>query len=127
LKPVPEKDIIVSDVRDLDPAEGEMLRDSDITIVESMKALQAVPLPDKPIYLHFDTDVVNTDEMPAMSYPADGGPSLSDTVAAVRRIVREGEIAGVLFTLWNNGLPGADKAQHSTMQVLRAVLEELHR
>ena len=73
LAPIAEADVIVSDVRNLDPEEGVMLRESNVTILETFDALNAAPLPERPLYIHFDTDVVDCAEMPAMSYPEPGG------------------------------------------------------
>jgi arginase len=125
LTSVAEKDVMITDARDLDPQEGDNLRASGITLLPQLDQLLTQPLPDKPLYLHFDTDVVRLEDMPAMSYPAAGGASLETTIATVRRLLHERKIAGILFSLWNNHLPGADKALNSTLQIVRAMVQEL--
>ena len=72
LEPIAESDVIVSDGRNLDPEEGIMLRQSQVTIYETLQALNTAALPEKPLYIHFDTDVVDCEDMPAMSYPRAG-------------------------------------------------------
>ena len=121
LQPIDESDVIVTDVRNLDPEEGEMLRASDVTIYESLGALESVELPDRPLYIHFDTDVVDCAEMPAMSYPEPGGPSLQQSIDSLNRVRARSQVAGVLFSLWNGTLDGADEAMAATLELIRAL------
>ena len=121
LRPIRESDVIITDVRNLDPEEGDMLRASDVTIYESLDALATAELPDRPLYIHFDTDVVDCAEMPAMSYPEPNGPSLNESIESLERVMARGNVAGVLFSLWNGTLEGADEAMAATLELIRAV------
>lgn len=121
LQPISESDVIITDVRNLDPEEGDMLRASDVTIYESLDALRSATLPDRPLYIHFDTDVVDCAEMPAMSYPEPGGPSLQESIESLKRVTARNDVAGILFSLWNGTLAGADEAMAATLALIRAV------
>ena len=121
LAPVAESDVIVTDVRNLDPEEGVMLRGSDVTIVDTLEALSEADLPSQPIYVHFDTDVVDCADIQALSYPEPGGPSLDESIASLRDVMRRGDIAGVLFSLWNSTLEGSDQSQAATLDLIRAL------
>ena len=121
LQPINESDVIVTDVRNLDPEEGDMLRASNVTIYETLDALQLAELPDRPLYIHFDTDVVDCAEMPAMSYPEPGGPSLRESIESLKAVTARRDIAGVLFSLWNSTLEGADEAKSATLELIRAL------
>ena len=121
LEPVAETDVTVTDVRNLDPEEGVMLRESAVTIYETLDALVAAPLPEKPLYIHFDTDVVDCAEMPAMSYPEPGGPSLNECIASLKQVVEGSQVVGFLFSLWNDTLPGSAEAMSATLQLIRAL------
>ncbi len=121
LAPIAEADIVISDVRNLDPQEGVMLRESQVAIHETLRELDAAPLPDKPLYIHFDTDVVDCAEMPAMSYPEPGGPTLDESIESLRIALEKRRIAAVLFSLWNSTLPGADEAMSATLRLVRAL------
>ena len=121
LEPIAETDVIISDVRNLDPEEGLMLRDCGVTIYETLAALDAAPLSDKPLYIHFDTDVVDCAEMPAMSYPEPDGPSLAESIASLKRALSRGDTAGVLFSLWNDTLEGSAEAREATLELVRAL------
>lgn len=121
LEPVAEADVIVTDVRNLDPEEGFMLRESDVTIYEHLDDLHSAALPDRPLYVHFDTDVVDCAEMPAMSYPEPGGPSLMECIASLKQVAEGGNMAGILFSLWNDTLDGSAEAMSATLQLIRAL------
>ena len=121
LAPLDESDIVISDVRNLDPEEGVMLRQSQVTIHETLAALDAAPLPDKPLYIHFDTDIVDCAEMPAMSYPEPGGPSLDESIESLRTALSKARTVGILFSLWNGALPGAHETMSATLRLIRAV------
>ena len=121
LQPIAESNVFITDVRNLDPEEGEMLRASDVTIYSSLEALQAAELPDRPLYIHFDTDVVDCADMPAMSYPEPDGPSLRESIESLKLVTARSNVAGLLFSLWNSTLDGADEAMTATLELIRAV------
>ncbi len=118
LPPIPETDVIITDVRNLDPEEGDMLRSSDVTIHETLDSLRLWDLPDRPLYIHFDTDVVDCDEMPAMSYPEPNGPTLDECILSLERVLAQGNIAAILFSLWNETLEGGDQAMAATRKLI---------
>lgn len=122
LSPLSEADIILADARDLDPLEAVALRNSRVIHFSDISALLTAPLPDKPLYLHIDTDVVNPDEMPGMLYTAPGGPALLLMADVVRRIARDGKTAGALFSLWNGGLAANKLPLEGTLTLARALV-----
>jgi arginase len=126
LTPVAEGDVVITDVRDLDPAEGDALRASNVAVLTDVNALLNHPLPAKPLYIHFDTDVVNTDEMPAIRFPAKNGARLDDIIATLRYALQTGNVAGVLFSLWDDSLPGADITRASMLRIVRSVVQALN-
>ncbi len=121
LAPIAERDVYISDARNLDPEEGVMLSASEVTRFASLRQLDAATLPARPLYIHFDTDVVDCSEMPAMSYPEPGGPTLDESVLSLRRALARGELAGILFSLWNATLDGGDAAMAATLELVRAL------
>ena len=121
LSPMRESDIAICDVRNLDPEEAVMLRASQVTIHETLDALDADPMPKKPLYIHFDIDIVDSAEMPALGYPEANGPSLAACATSLRHQARRSNLAGVLFSLWNGEMPGADEAMTATLQLIRAL------
>jgi len=121
LNPISESDVIVTDVRNLDREEGDMLRNSDVTIYDTVDQLLTADLPNKPLYIHFDTDVVDSAEMPAMNYPEPDGPSLEETSKTLKHVLDNNQMVGVLFSLWNDTLDGADKALSATLELVRTL------
>lgn len=124
LSPIRETDVIITDARDLDPKEGENLRKSQVTHLQNTSDLLIASLPNKPLYVHMDVDVVNSETMPAMNYPTSGGPNTEQVVETVHRIIRDADVVGVLFSLWNDELDDADIALENTMKIVRAFVQK---
>jgi len=122
LAPISEKDVMISDARDLDPDESVSLLESFVNYLPDIDDLLTEPLPNKPLYVHFDTDVVDIKEMPAVGYPAPGGPTVEQTAATLKRVARDAQVVGALFSLWNSTLPGADRSYQATLQLVRALV-----
>jgi arginase len=93
LRPVPEQDVLLVDVRDQDPPEVEYLARAAIRQVPVEEVGHALPL--APVYLHVDVDVTKPDDLPDLLFPAPGGPALSAVAAAVRTVVAAGGVAAV--------------------------------
>jgi arginase len=120
LAPVPEADVILTDARDLDPMESIALRGSKITHLMAVDALLSAPLPDKPLYIHMDTDVIDPGALPGMAYAAPDGPSPAAVEAALTRVARDGQPVGILFSLWNAALTSDSRPLAVTLQLARA-------
>ncbi|GAB3679098.1 hypothetical protein GCM10027589_49350 [Actinocorallia lasiicapitis] len=88
LRPVPEHRITLVDARDLDAPEAEYLAGSAITRCE----IGDLVVPDGPIYLHLDFDVIDSDQLPGLLFPAPGGPSLKKVAKAVRKVLDSGRV-----------------------------------
>lgn len=121
LAPLDERDVIITDARDLDPAEAVALRESAITHLADVRDLLTAALPDKPLYIHLDVDVVRLREMPAVSFQSAGGPALDTVAASLERVARDApQIAGMLVSLWNDDLAHDRRALDSTLHLVRA-------
>jgi arginase len=103
LRAIVEERVVLVDARDLDPPEKEYLRQSRIRRL-ALEDLSPEALPDGPLYVHLDLDVVDPTEVPGVRYPAPGGPSLAAVVEAVHMIVRTGQVVGVgIACTWSEG------------------------
>jgi arginase len=125
LKPVADERITLTDARDLDPQEAILVQESNLTHLEDVSAVTDIDWSERPLYIHFDTDVVHLNDLPAVSYPAEGGSELQACIDSVTGAVRAGDVRGVLFTLWNDDHPGAAQSADSTLAVIRAVADIL--
>lgn len=118
LQSVPETAIWLSDGRDLDPGERLALEDSDVRVVENVDALLESPLPDGPYYIHFDCDILDPVEAPAMNYPAPGGPPSEKLRQVFRRLATTGQVAAISLSAWNPDLDGAQQTGELVMSLL---------
>ena len=84
--------------------------------------LTADKLPEGPIYLHLDCDVVAIEEMPSVNYPAAGGPGAAAVREAVERVFASGRVVGFSFTAWDPNLPGAELSAGSARRLTEGLL-----
>ncbi len=99
---LPEGQVILTDARDLDPGEKEAVAGSGITHLPDVAGLLDLDLPaEKPIYIHFDCDVLDLADLAAIDYPAEGGPAMETVEASLARLADTGRVAAVSVTLWN--------------------------
>jgi arginase len=122
LHPLPEKNVILTDARDLDPQERESVENAAITHIPDVKDLLQCPLPDGPLYIHLDTDIVDPHEAPAMNYPAPGGPSAEELRMVMKRLNQAGNLAAVSMSTWNPNLDHDGKSRIICMRLLAALI-----
>ncbi len=121
LKQIPEAKVILTDARDLDQGERELVKESSVLHVREVKDLIEHSLPSGPLYIHLDTDIINPDDAPAMNYPAFGGPSALALKDVFRHLAKTGQVSAVSVSSWN---PELDK-DGNTKKVCMALLETL--
>ncbi|TYK49244.1 arginase family protein [Actinomadura decatromicini] len=90
-RPVPEERTVLVDARDLDPAEAEFLATAKVR----RSPVDDVVLPDGPILLHIDLDVIDEAEVPGIKFPAGAGPSTDAVIASARRVLATGRVAAL--------------------------------
>jgi arginase len=120
--PLPEQQVILSDARDLDPGEREAVAGSAVYHLRNVVSLLNYHFPDRPIYVHFDTDLINPTEAPAMNYKAAGGPSVTMLRHVFRRLAATGRIAAVSFSSWNPQLDADGQSQKVCLALLGELL-----
>lgn len=109
--PIDEADVILVDGRDLDPTEP--VGQSRLAHVPVGSVNGVLPA-EGPLYVHIDVDVVDPSDMPAVNYPAPGGPSLESVASALRSIASTGRVVACSISSWNPALPGASLAAAAT-------------
>lgn len=121
LTPFAEAHVVLSDARDLDPGEILALQNSQVQRLSDLNALLASDRLNAPLYIHFDTDIVNPEDAPAQSYIAQGGPS-ADAVRGFFRALRSKNIVAVSMCAWNPALDTENKTQIISMELLRELV-----
>jgi arginase len=116
LRPVPEDRILLTDARDLDPPEVTYLESA---AIRRLPVTELTALPDGPIYLHVDLDVVDPADLPGLRFPAPGGPRLTEVAAALHRVVATGRVAALGFACtWQPGRPAAGPLHRPVEELL---------
>lgn len=121
----PENQVILTDARDLDPGEKEALASSAITHLPHVADLLTHKLPDDPIYVHFDSDVLRVADMPAVNYPAQGGPTLETIEASLAHLANTGRVAAISLTMWDPELDAEGSAEQTVMGLIEPFVAQL--
>ncbi len=121
----PEADIILTDARDLDTGEDTAVAESGLTHLPHVADLTSHPIPNKPIYIHFDSDVLHLSDLSAVSYPAEGGPSLDTVKASLAHIVASGRVVAISVTMWNPELDKEDTAANVVLGLIDELVEQI--
>lgn len=122
MAPLPESQVILCDGRDLDPEEKFALEASQVVHIGDIFSLLDHPLLNNPVYLHLDTDIINPNDAPGMSYLTPGGPSLADMRTAFHKIARTCEVVAVSMSTWNPEIDLDKRGQTVCMDLLQTLL-----
>ncbi|MEV4533991.1 arginase family protein [Asanoa sp. NPDC049518] len=119
LRPIAPERALLVDARDLDPAEATYLATTGPARTEvdtvarpegrpnpngdtaawpggsAIRAADVPGLPDGPLVLHVDVDVIDSAELPGLLFPAPNGPSTMAVREAVRRILATGRVVAI--------------------------------
>jgi arginase len=125
LRPLSQDRIILTDGRDLDPGEMELVASSEIHHLVDPKNLYEYAFPDLPMYIHLDVDIINPLDAPAMSYAASGGPRASELEDTFRYLAQNLRIVAISLSSWNPELDEDGVSRKTSMNLLQALLNEL--
>jgi arginase len=90
LRPVPDEHAVLIGARDLDPAERDALEASRVLRLAADPDVVRSALTELSagnVYLHVDVDIVDSEDLPGLRFPTDGGPSLSVVEECLAQIV----------------------------------------
>jgi len=122
LRALPEGQVILTNARDLDSGERKLITESNVIHINKSETLLENPLPDGPIYVHFDTDVVSLRESPAQNYPAQGGPSSAIIKSIFSKLAQSGQVIAVSLSSWNPKLDKDNKSEKVSMSLLQTLI-----
>jgi arginase len=103
LRPVPEDRVVLAGARDLDPPEAKYLADAAIRR-RAVADLTEADVPDGPLYVHVDLDVLDPRELPGLMFPVAGGPGTGQVGRALRMLLGTGRVAAAgIGCTWQPG------------------------
>lgn len=103
LRAVPEDRIVLAGARDLDPPEVQYLAGAAIRR-RQVTDLTEADLPDGPLYVHLDVDVLDPGGLPGLILPVSGGPGPDEVGRALRMLRATGRVAAVgIACTWHPG------------------------
>lgn len=105
LRDIAEERAVLVGGRDLDPPEVEYLRTAQI---RHRPVHDLGDLPDGPLYLHLDFDVIDPGDLPGLLFPATNGPTLPTVSAAIRSVLATGRVAAFgMACTWRDDVSAA--------------------
>ena len=107
----------------LDMEEGESVATAEITHLPRVEDLLTYALPEGPLYIHFDADVLDPTDAPAMNYLANGGPSLAVVRSVLQRLAESGQVVAVSLSSWSPALDGNGRSRQVVMNLLQELLK----
>jgi arginase len=134
--PLPTDRILMVDVRNLDPAEEQLVRATDVVI--------AAPAPGFPgedlaqavrdlaercdlLYLHVDSDILDQRYVPNHHTREPDGPSMEQVLAAIDTVMSTGKVATyAVVSVWADG-DGGEVAVDSGVKLITGGLESWQR
>jgi arginase len=122
-KPLPENQVILTDGRDLDPGEKMLVDGSNVLHITDPAQLLGMPLPEGQLYIHFDVDILDPKDAPAMNYPAAGGPSVELLQQVFARLAESGQIAAISVSAWNPEIAGSTRSQTVILDLLETLYQ----
>lgn len=119
---LPEDQVILSDARDLDPGEREAVAGSKLVHLQSVQEILDYQLPQGPLWVHFDMDVIDASETPAMNYPAPGGPSSQKLGEVFSYLGGCGQIVAISLSSWNPELDVEGRSQEISLDLMHKLI-----
>jgi arginase len=128
--PIPEHNVILAGVRDLEPYQRERLESSEVTSIPGAvdptrleAAVGELARRVARVYLHFDLDSIDAGEARANEYAAPGGPGVEHALECVRLVCDRLPVAAAALTAYD---PAFDE-DGRTLAAARAIAQEIAR
>ena len=131
--PIPTDRILMVDVRNLDPAEEQLIRATDVQIARIAPGYAGdLPLAEAvadlaarcdALYLHIDSDILDETLTPNHGTKEPHGPDVAETVAAYRTILDTGKVIAIGLVSVKSDGEGGDVSLRTSLDMLRGALE----
>ncbi len=131
--PIPTDRILMVDVRNLDQAEEQLIRATDVTIARVAPghtgdlpltaAVAALAARCDALYLHIDSDILDASLTPNHSTKEPHGPNVAETIAAYRTVLDTGKVIAIGLVSVKSDGEGGDVSLATSLDMLRGALE----
>jgi arginase len=133
-EPIPEANVILFGVRDLDPLEGALLAESHVAVVSSTDVSTSSALLEElrhrvdGLYVHIDLDVLDpTAHGRANEFAVPGGLTLDQLALLLGKMANRFRIRGVGLTSYDPAFDGDGRVSRAALTLLEAVATEAER
>ncbi len=121
------------DVRNLDVAEEQLIRATDVQIARIApgfagdrpldEAVAELAARCDALYLHIDSDILDASLTPNHGTKEPNGPNVAETVAAIRTVLDTGKVIALGLVSVNSAGEGGDVSLAASLDMLRGSLE----
>ncbi|MCI0184225.1 arginase family protein [Sulfoacidibacillus ferrooxidans] len=123
ISPIPASYVTLFGCRDIDPLEELLLQKYEVVRTSDVNStLQRIKDVNRPVYLHFDTDVLSLDVNPAASYPSPGGLVLEEAFDLLQQILETNRVVVVTVSAYS---PAYDK-NNIGLRNISAIIQEIY-
>ncbi|MEM7586007.1 MAG: arginase family protein [Acidobacteriota bacterium] len=119
---IPEEQVVLTDARDLDPGERQLLAASSVRHLDDATLLLSDELPPGPVWVHFDVDILDPEDAPAVHYPAAGGLRATQLDPIFRTLAQQREIVAVSVSTWSPQLDPEGQTRELCMGLVDRLL-----
>jgi len=122
LEPIDDERVVLCDGRDLDPGERTLVESSGIRFIERLDDLDPATLPPGPLYVHFDSDIIDATEAPAFLYPAAGGPSAEEMRQVLEKLMTTDRVVAISITAaWDPARDGDGRTRQAVSHAVESL------
>ena len=134
-EPVPEANVVLVGVRDLDPKERALLESSAVSVVEAEKVRGegvegslSGPLEDlasrvRQVYVHLDIDSLDPEHAPGVAFPTSGGLTPEEVEETLRIVARNLDVRAAALTAFDPERDEDDKTLQAGMRLMGALAQ----
>ena len=133
--PIPEKNIIMMCVRDMDPLEEELVLNSHITLISTEETIELLPrmkeeytkLCDRVdvVYIHIDLDVLDAPDIPGHNFQIPNGPNPIQLGEALKYMMQNPKVGALGIASFPTQEEVRTKSLGSTLEVIKGGLQGL--
>jgi arginase len=132
--PIPERNVVLAAVRDLEPYQRRRLERSELTTVPGEielrrfeEAVAELTRRVDRVYLHVDLDSLDIDDARANKYGAPGGPGLDRLIQCIQHVCERLTISAAAITAYDPSLDAGDRTLNAARRIGREIARGVRR